>query len=157
MAGTPATIALTAAGIAFTVHEYEHDPKERNYGAEAARALGLATECVFKTLMTLVDGELCVAVVPVSGSLDLKGLAKALGARQADMAPVDLAQRTTGYVVGGISPIGQRKELTTVIDETVILHETIYVSGGKRGLDLGLAPDDLIAITKAKVAPIARD
>lgn len=156
MAGTPATIALAAAGIAFSVHEYEHDAKERKFGAEAARALALDPQCVFKTLMTLVDDTLCVAVVPVSGSLDLKALAKALGARQADMAPVDLAQRSTGYVVGGISPIGQRKQLTTVIDETVVLHDTVFVSGGKRGLDLGIAPDDLIAITRAMLAPIGR-
>lgn len=156
MAGTPATAALAAAGIAFTVHEYAHDPGERNFGIEAASALGLDPDQVFKTLLALADGELCVAIVPVSGTLDLKALASARGARKAEMAPVDLAQRTTGYVIGGISPIGQRKALPTVIDETAVLYDTVYVSGGKRGLDLGIAPEDLIAVTAAATAPIGR-
>ena len=156
MAGTPATNALTAAGIPFREHEYDHDPRERQFGAEAARALGLDPACVFKTLMTVVDDVLTVAIVPVSGSLDLKALAAARGGRRADMAPVDLAQRATGYIVGGISPIGQKRACPTVIDETVILFDTVYVSGGRRGLDIGLAPDDLIAITQATTAAIAR-
>lgn len=157
MAGTPATAALTAAGIGFSVHEYEHDARERQFGAEAARELGLDADCVLKTLMTVVDDQLAVAIVPVSGSLDLKALAGALGGRRAEMAAPDVAQRATGYIVGGISPIGQRRRLPTVIDETVILHDRVYVSGGRRGLDLGLAPDDLIAVTGASLAPIARD
>lgn len=156
MAGTPATIALTAAGIAFTIHEYEHDASERKYGAEAARELQLDPERVFKTLLTLVDDELCVAVVPVSGTLDMKALAAARGARKAEMAPVDLAQRSTGYLIGGISPIGQRRALPTVVDETIVLFDTVFVSGGKRGLDLGLAPNDLITVTGAMTAAIAR-
>lgn len=157
MAGTPATLALAAAGIAFSVHEYEHDARERQFGLEAARELGLDPACVFKTLMTMVDEELTVAIVPVSGSLDLKALAGARGGRKAEMAPVDLAQRATGYVVGGISPIGQKRACPTVIDETVILFDTVFVSGGRRGLDIGLAPDDLIAVTRAVLAAIARD
>ena len=156
MAGTPATIALTAAGIAFTIHEYAHDASERKYGAEAARELQLDPERVFKTLLTLVDDELCVAVVPVSGTLDMKALAAARGARKAEMAPIDLAQRSTGYLIGGISPIGQRRALPTVVDETIVLFDTVFVSGGKRGLDLGLAPNDLIIVTGAMTAAIAR-
>lgn len=156
MAGTPATLALAAAGISFTVHEYAHDARERQFGAEAARELGLDPDCVFKTLMTLVDDELTVAIVPVSGSLDLKALAAARGGRRADMAPVDLAQRATGYVVGGISPIGQKRACPTVVDETAILFDRVFVSGGRRGLDIGLAPEDLIAMTQATTAAIGR-
>ena len=156
-AGTPATVALTAAGIAFTVHAYDHDPGTRSYGEEAAQALGLSPDEVFKTLVALVDGQATVAVVPVRGQLDLKALAAARGGKHAEMAPVDLAQRLTGYVVGGISPVGQRKALPTVIDETALLLDRIYVSGGKRGLDIGLAPTDLATATNGQFAPIARD
>lgn len=156
MAGTPATVALAAAGIAFTVHEYAHDPSAASYGEEAAAALGLDPACVLKTLLALVDGELAVGIVPVSGQLDLKALAAARGGKRAEMAPAALAERTTGYVVGGISPIGQRRALPTVIEETAILHDRVYVSGGRRGLDLGLDPRDLVAVTSATLAPIAR-
>ncbi len=155
-AGTPATVALAKAGVPFTVHPYEHDPSAPSYGLEAADALGLAPAQVFKTLLAQIDDRLVVAVVPVSGDLDLKALAAALGGKRATMADPSLAERTTGYVVGGISPLGQRKALATVVDETALRFETVYVSGGKRGLDIGLAPEDLISTTRASTAPIAR-
>lgn len=154
--GTPATVALSAAGVAFTVHAYEHDPSAPSYGLEAAEVLGLPAEQVFKTLLADVDGSLVVAIVPVAGKLDLKALAAAVGGKKAAMADPHLAERTTGYVVGGISPLGQRKLLPTVLDETAILYDTVYVSGGRRGFDLGLAPDDLVALTFAITADIAR-
>jgi Cys-tRNA(Pro)/Cys-tRNA(Cys) deacylase len=154
--GTPATAALAAAGIAFTLHAYDHDPRATSYGEEAAAALGLTVDEVFKTLLATVDGELVVAVVPVAGTLDLKALAVAAGGRRAEMADPALAQRVTGYVVGGISPIGQKRALPTFVDETALLLERMYVSGGRRGLDLGLAPDDLLAVTGGRYAPIAR-
>ena len=155
--GTPATVALTEAGIAFSTHAYEHDPAAPSYGLEASQVLGLPPEQVFKTLLADVDGELVVAIVPVAGMLDLKALAAATGGKKAEMADPRLAERTTGYVVGGISPLGQRKRLRTVLDETAILHDTVYVSGGRRGLDLGLSPDDLLALTRATTADIGRD
>lgn len=154
--GTPATIALTAAGIAFTAHAYDHDPRATSYGEEAAAALGLSVDEVFKTLLATVDGELVVAVVPVAGTLDLKALAAAAGGRRAEMADPAVAQRVTGYVLGGISPIGQKRALPTFVDETAVLLDRVYVSGGRRGLDLGLAPDDLLAVTGGRYAPIAR-
>ena len=155
-AGTPATVALARAGIAFTVHAYEHDPRAAAYGLEAAEKLGLDPERVFKTLLANVDGSLAVGIVPVAMQLDLKALAEALGGKRAEMADPAVAERKTGYVVGGISPIGQKTALPTVLDETAILAETIYVSGGRRGLDLELSPDDLIAVTGGRYAPIAR-
>ncbi|WP_205474611.1 Cys-tRNA(Pro) deacylase [Nocardioides sp. SYSU D00038] len=158
--GTPATTALTAAGIAFTLHEYDHDPRAQqqglSYGLEAATALGLDPARVFKTLMAEVDGRLVVGVVPVSGQLDLKALARAVGGSRAAMADVRAAERATGYVAGGISPIGQRRAHPTVVDASALDHETVYVSGGRRGLDLGLAPADLVAVTGATTAPIGR-
>ncbi|MCB0894645.1 MAG: Cys-tRNA(Pro) deacylase [Nocardioidaceae bacterium] len=154
--GTPATVALTRAGIAFTLHEYEHDPRAASYGLEAATALGLDPACVFKTLMATVDGRLAVGIVPVSGQLDLKALARALGGSRAAMAEVAAAERATGYVAGGISPVGQKRAHPTVLDETALGFGTVYVSGGRRGLDLGLAPDDLVRATGAVVAPIGR-
>jgi len=154
--GTPATVALTAAGLAFTLHEYEHDPRAASYGLEAAAALGLDPECVFKTLMATVDGRLAVGIVPVSGQLDLKGLARALGASKAAMADLAAAERATGYVAGGISPVGQKRAHPTVLDETATLFDTIFVSGGRRGLDLGIAPADLVTATGAILAPISR-
>lgn len=157
MAGTPATVALTAAHIRFTAHEYEHDPANRNFGAEAAAKLGLDPQQVFKTLMTDVDGRLVVAIVPVTGKLDLGALAAAISGKRATMADPAVAERKTGYVLGGISPIGQKTKLPTVLDETAELFDTVFVSGGKRGFDLELAPADLIAITAATVAPISRD
>ena len=153
--GTPATVALTAAGIAFSLHPYDHDPRgEAGYGVEAAAALGLDPARVFKTLMTTVDGRLTTAVVPVSGQLDLKALARALGAARAAMAEVAAAERATGYVAGGISPIGQRRRHPTVVDESALDHPTVFVSAGRRGLDLELAPDDLVAVTGASTALI---
>jgi Cys-tRNA(Pro)/Cys-tRNA(Cys) deacylase len=155
--GTPATVALAKAGIAFSEHEYAHDPANRSYGLEAAEALGLDPEQVFKTLLAEVDGQLVVGIVPVTGQLDLSALAKAVGGKRAAMADPALAQRRTGYVLGGISPIGQRTRHPTVLDETAELFDTVYVSGGRRGFDLGLAPADLIAATGATVAAIAKD
>lgn len=155
--GTPATVALTAAGIAFTPHAYEHDAANTNFGLEAASALGLDAERVFKTLLADVDGTLTVAIVPVTGKLDLKALAAAVGGKKAEMADAKIAERKTGYVVGGISPIGQKTRHRTVLDETAELFDTIYVSGGRRGFDIELAPADLLAITGGIVAAIARD
>ena len=153
---TPATVALTAAGIPFIEHAYHHDPATTNYGLEAANALGLDPDRVFKTLLAEVDGRLVVGVVPVTGKLDLKALAAAVGGKRAEMADPALAERKTGYVVGGISPIGQRTLLPTVLDETAELWDSIYVSGGRRGFDIELAPADLIRATNATVADIAR-
>ncbi len=155
--GTPALVALTRAGVPHTVHTYEHDPATpAGYGLEAAQALGLAPEQVFKTLLADVDGTLTVAVVPVTTTVDLKALAAAVGAKRATMANPRDAERATGYVVGGISPLGQKTAHRTVVDETIELYATIYVSGGRRGMDIGLAPGDLIALTDATVADIAR-
>ncbi|MEV7428850.1 Cys-tRNA(Pro) deacylase [Nocardioides sp. NPDC092400] len=154
--GTPATVALGAAGIAFTTHEYEHDPRAASFGLEAAEALGLDPACVFKTLMASCDGRLVVGIVPVDRQLDLKALARALGGSKAAMAEVAAAERATGYVAGGISPLGQKRVHPTVVDATALEHPTVYVSGGRRGLDLGLAPGDLVTATDAVVAPISR-
>ncbi len=153
---TPATAHLHREGIAFTAHTYVHDPRAESFGLEAAEALGLEPELVFKTLLADVDGELVVGIIPVTTTLDLKALASTLGGKRAHMADPVLAQRSTGYVLGGISPIGQKKPHRTVIDETAELWPSVYVSGGRRGLDLELAPEDLIAVTGALVAPIAR-
>ncbi|MGW1891982.1 Cys-tRNA(Pro) deacylase [Streptomyces sp. NPDC002004] len=154
--GTPATVALTAAGTPFTVHSYEHDPSHPSYGEEAAEAMGVSPERVFKTLVADVDGELTVAVVPVAGSLDLKALAAAVGGKRATMADPAAAERSTGYVRGGISPLGQRKRLRTVLDASAGQHTTICVSAGRRGLEVELAPDDLAALTGAVLAPVGR-
>ncbi|WP_060904171.1 Cys-tRNA(Pro) deacylase [Streptomyces europaeiscabiei] len=154
--GTPATVALSAAGVEFTVHAYEHDPAHPSYGEEAAEAMGVSPERVFKTLVADVDGALVVAVVPVAGSLDLKSLATAVGGKRAAMADPTLAERTTGYVRGGISPLGQRKKLRTVLDASADAHDTICVSAGRRGLAVELAPQDLVKLTEAVAAPIAR-
>ncbi len=153
---TPATAALTRAGIPFTLHPYEHDPRAESYGLEAATALGLDPAQVFKTLMAEVDGTLVVAVVPVSGQLDLKALARALGGSRGAMADKAAAERATGYVAGGISPIGQRRRHRTVVDESALAHPTVYVSAGRRGLDLGISPTDLVAVTDAVTAPVGR-
>ncbi|MEU9551723.1 Cys-tRNA(Pro) deacylase [Streptomyces werraensis] len=154
--GTPATVALTAAGVPFTVHSYDHDPSHPSYGEEAAEAMGVSPDRVFKTLVADVDGGLTVAVVPVAGQLDLKALASAAGGKRASMADPALAERTTGYVRGGISPLGQRKKLPTVLDESATRHETICVSAGRRGLEVELAPADLATLTSAVLAPIGR-
>ena len=154
--GTPATVALTAAGVAYTVHAYEHDPSHPSYGEEAAEAMNVSPDRVFKTLVAEVDGELTVAVVPVAGSLDLKALAAAVGGKRATMADPTAAERTTGYVRGGISPLGQRKKLRTVLDSSASAHPTICVSAGRRGLEVELSPNDLTKLTEATSAPIAR-
>jgi len=154
--GTPATVALTAAGVTFSLREYDHDPRAQSYGLEAAEALGLDPARVFKTLLASVDGWLAVAVVPVAGQLDLKALARALGGDKAVMAEPAAAQRATGYVVGGISPVGQKRQHPTVVDDSALAHETVFVSGGRRGLDLEIEPADLVRVTDAVVAPIRR-
>lgn len=155
-AGTPATVALTRAGVSFTEHTYEHDPAAPSYGLEAAAALGLEPATVFKTLLAEVDGDLVVGIVPVTGQLDLKTLAAAVGGKKATMADPAVAERATGYVVGGISPLGQKRRLRTVLDASADEHAVVYVSGGRRGLDLGLAPADLARLTEAVRAPISR-
>lgn len=152
---TPATRLLTERGIAFQVHEYHHDPSVQSYGLEAADKLGKPYEQVFKTLIAEVDSGYAVAVVPVDQQVNLKSLAKILGVKKAVMANPVVASRLTGYVVGGISPINQKKLLPTVIDELAVLQETILVSGGKRGFDLELSPQDLIAVTSGQFAAIA--
>ena len=157
MSATPATVALVSAGIPFTPHEYAHDPGNTNFGLEAADVLGLDPGQVFKTLMADVDGQLVVGIVPVSGKLDLKALAAAVGGKKAEMADPKLAERKTGYVVGGISPIGQKTRLRTVLDETSELFDSVFVSGGRRGFDLEVSPGDLITVTGAVVAAIGRD
>ena len=155
--GTPATVALTRAGVEFTVHGYAHDPAAPSYGLEAAQLLGLPPEQVFKTLLVDVDGALVVAIVPVARKLDLKALATSVGGKRAAMAEPAAAERSTGYVVGGISPLGQKKPLPTVIDDSAEAFDVVYVSGGRRGFDLGLSPADLITATHATTAPIARE
>lgn len=154
--GTPAIRALTAAGVPFTARPYEHDPSAASYGLEAAEALGVDPERVFKTLLVSVDGRLAVGIVPVAGQLDLKAVAAALGGKRAAMADPAAAERATGYVVGGISPVGQRRAHPTVLDVAATTFPTVLVSGGRRGLDVELAPGDLAAVTGATVAPIAR-
>ncbi|MET9831496.1 Cys-tRNA(Pro) deacylase [Streptomyces sp. NPDC006385] len=154
--GTPATVALTAAGVAYTTHSYDHDPAHPSYGEEAAEAMGVSPDRVFKTLVADVDGKLTVAVVPVAGQLDLKALAAAVGGKRAVMADPASAERTTGYVRGGISPLGQRRTLPTVLDASASAHPTICVSAGRRGLEVELSPDDLAKLTNATLAPIGR-
>jgi Cys-tRNA(Pro)/Cys-tRNA(Cys) deacylase len=149
--GTPAIAAAARAGVAFTVHEYRHDPRAESYGLEAVEKLGLDAARVFKTLVADVDGALIVAVVPVEAQLDLRALGK-----RARMADASAAERATGYVAGGISPLGQRRPLPTVVDASALDHDTIHVSAGRRGLELELAPADLVELTGARVAPIAR-
>jgi len=153
---TPATVALRAAGITFIEHTYDHDPANRNFGDEAASALDLDPDRVFKTLMVDVDGALAVAIVPVTGKLDLGAFAAATGGKRAVLADPAIAERRTGYVVGGISPIGQKSAHPTVLDETAELYDTVFVSGGRRGFDIELAPADLVAATGATIAAIAR-
>ncbi len=155
--GTPATLALDRAGIAHTLHAYDHDPRAESYGLEAAEALGVDPARVFKTLLASLDGELVVGIVPVSGRLDLKALARALGGRRAVMAEVAAAERATGYVAGGISPIGQKRPHRTVLDASALDQPTILVSAGRRGLDLEISPADLIAITGAIADRVGRD
>ena len=149
-------MALTAAGVIFSQHAYEHDPGARSFGLEAAEVLGLPPEQVFKTLLVDTGAGLAVAIVPVAGQLDLKAMAAALGAKRVTLADPAAAQRSSGYVVGGISPIGQKRALPTVVDESAELFDVVYVSGGRRGLDVGLSPTDLVRVTHAVVADIGR-
>jgi Cys-tRNA(Pro)/Cys-tRNA(Cys) deacylase len=152
--GTTATVALERAGISFTVHEYEHDPGHASYGLEASQALGVPPERVFKTLITEVDGRLVAGVVPVQGQLDLKAVAAAVGGKRAAIAEVAAAERATGYVAGGISPVGQRRRLPVVLDASAMTFGTVFCSGGRRGLEIELAPADLVRAADATVARI---
>jgi ybaK/ebsC protein len=153
---TPATLALDALGITYTGHTYEHDSAATGYGDEAARELGVAPDRIFKTLLVDTGEGLAVAIVPVAGQLDLKAVAAALGVKAVRMADPADAARATGYVLGGISPIGQRRRLRTVVDGSASSHDTVYVSGGRRGFQVELAPDDLLRATAGSQAPIAR-
>lgn len=154
--GTPATVALTGAGVPFTLHPYIHDPRAASYGAEAAQALGVPPDRVLKTLMADLDGRLVVGIVPVDAQLDLKALARTLTGNRAVLAEVRVAERATGYVAGGISPVGQKRPHPTVLDESALGHDTVFVSAGRRGLDLEIAPGDLVQVTGAITAAIAR-
>lgn len=158
--GTPATVAAARAGVTHTVHEYAHDPSAASYGSEAAEAMGVDPDRVHKTLLAAADvggrEQLVVGIVPVSAQLDLKALAAAVGAKKASMADPAAAERATGYVVGGISPLGQKKRLPTVLDQAALAFPTVFVSGGRRGLEIELAPADLVRLTSAVTAPIAR-
>jgi Cys-tRNA(Pro)/Cys-tRNA(Cys) deacylase len=156
---TPAINSAKRARIRFVVHEYTHDSQAASYGLEAAEALGVAPGRVFKTLLVALQGcsgSLGVGVVPVASRLDLKAIAQALGAKKAEMADPREAERVTGYVVGGISPLGQKKRLATVMDESATGYETVYVSAGRRGLEIELAPRDLLSLCEGKLAAIAR-
>lgn len=154
---TPALNLLKKAGAAHRIHSYEHDPKAASYGLEAAEKLDLEPARVFKTLLAASEkGELLVAVVPVVGSLDLKALAQAAGVKKVDMAAVDAAQRATGYLVGGISPLGQKKRLRTFIDGSARDFSTVYVSAGRRGLEVELSAEILAEHTQAQFADIGR-
>ena len=154
--GTPATTVLAKAGVRHVLRAYAHDPRVASYGLEAAAELGVAAERVFKTLLADVDGSLVVALVPVDAQLDVKALAATVGGKRAELAEVGRAERATGYVAGGISPLGQKHAHPTVVDESALDHHTILISGGHRGLDVELAPDDLITLAGARVARISR-
>lgn len=154
---TPAIEVLKKAGIDFSVAEYAHDPRAPAYGEEAALALGLSTDQVFKTLLAKLDnGRLVVAMVPVSAQLDLKALARAAGGRKAALAETAEAERATGYVVGGISPLGQKKRLDTFLDTSAADIDPLHISAGRRGLEIALATDDLVRLTAARLVPLAR-
>lgn len=155
---TPGILAAQRARVAFTVHEYEHDPAAESYGNEAVEKTGANPDQVFKTLVVALDNkDLAVAVVPVSAMLSLKLIARAAGAKKAAMADKQLVQRTTGYVLGGVSPLGQKKPLKTFIDQSAEGFETIFVSAGKRGLEIELAPADLARLTQARFAPLQQE
>lgn len=154
--GTPAVQLLEAQGVRHVLHTYAVDVHAASYGAAAASALGLEPDRMFKTLLADVDGRLVCGVVPSSGSMDLKALAMAVGGKRGALAEPSAAERSSGYVVGGISPLGQRSRLPTVVDETCQLYDTVFVSGGRRGLSVELAPADLVRLTSAVVADVAR-
>jgi Cys-tRNA(Pro)/Cys-tRNA(Cys) deacylase len=153
--GTPATALLSKQKIAFTLHPYDHDPRAEDYGEEASAALGVDATRIFKTLIALIDGKLVCGVVPVAARLDVKALAAAIGGKRGAMAEPAAAARATGYVVGGISPIGQKSRLPVVVDASAEHFDTVFVSAGKRGLQVELAPADLAAAANARFAPIA--
>lgn len=152
---TPAVQLLAERKISFRLCEYDHDPANSNFGLEAANELGLDPDQVFKTLIVVAGGDEMCAIVPVSGQLSLKAFANAVGVKRVEMCPPERAQRATGYLVGGISPIGQRRSLVTVIDETAQLYDEVFVSGGRRGLDVAVGPDDLMVVTGGMFADIA--
>lgn len=156
VASTPAVAALDAANIAYGLHQYEHDTTASSYGTEAAELLGLEPARVFKTLVASTGSDLVVAVVPVAAMLDLRALASAVSAKRAAMADPKEAERATGYVLGGISPLGQKRRLTTVIDVSVETWPTIYCSGGRRGLEIEIDPSALVSLLGATLAPIAK-
>lgn len=149
---TPATRAATRAGVTFALHEYEHDPAGESYALEAAAALGLDAACVFKTLVVTLGDGLAVCILPSDATLDLRSLGKHVA-----LAPVERAERVTGYVAGGISPLGQRRALPTYLDDSALGLDAIYVSAGQRGLEMQLAPSDLISLTNATVRRLRRD
>ena len=155
---TPATQVASAAGVAYTLHSYNHDPGVVSYGLEAAERMGVSPKRVAKTLVASVTRnnrpELVVGIVPVDGQLDLKALAAVVGSKRAEMAPPSDVERSTGYVLGGVSPLGQRKKLSTVIDSSLLLHDTVFVSAGRRGLEIELSPHDLATVASATVAAI---
>jgi Cys-tRNA(Pro)/Cys-tRNA(Cys) deacylase len=153
--GTPATALLSKQQVAHTLHPYEHDPRADAYGEAAASILGVEPARIFKTLIASIDGKLACGVVPVAGRLDLKALAAAVGGKRGEMADPQAAQRATGYVLGGISPLGQKSRLPIVIDASALDFSTMFVSAGKRGLQVELAPADLVRLCSATTAPIA--
>lgn len=153
--GTPATALLAKQKVSHRLHPYQVDPDTPNYGAKVAAALGVPAAQVFKTLVAEVDGALTVAVVPVTGELNVKALAAAVGGKRAALADRTVAERATGYVRGGISPLGQRRRLPTVVDVSAQAFQTVFVSAGRRGLQVELSPADLVRLTNATLAPIA--
>jgi Cys-tRNA(Pro)/Cys-tRNA(Cys) deacylase len=152
---TPATVTLDKAGVDYTLHPYAHDSRAGSYGDEAAQLLGVDPHRIFKTLIAAVDGRLVCAVVPVAGKLNLKALAAAVNGRRAELADPAKAQRATGYVLGGISPLGHKSRIPVVLDSSMAAFDTVFVSAGKRGLQVELAPDDLARLSGASTAPIA--
>ncbi len=153
---TPAVQVAKQAGVVFSVHQYEHDPHAASYGTEAVEKLGAAADTIFKTLVVQTDkGELAVTIVPVMKSLDLKAAASTLSAKKVRMADKSLVQRTTGYILGGVSPLGQKKQLPTLIDSSAEKHQQIYISAGRRGLEIALSPGDLVDLCNATLSEIS--